>query len=158
MYSCLLKGVISDYLLIRNSSKKWPIYLGYSLSTRAKNCGVILFLLQKNVLLLCCYKIAENKQENNWLGLRKEWGLEQETKVYPRFLIKFCFCFCFLPASCIFPDYMGHEITKEFWKNSHFENITAGFLQRCQNLHRYFTPDMMHFQAWKKLIFTNIAL
>ena len=31
MYSCLLKGVISDYLLIRNSSKKWPIYLGYSL-------------------------------------------------------------------------------------------------------------------------------
>ena len=31
MYSCLLKGVISDYLLIRNSSKKWPIYSGYSL-------------------------------------------------------------------------------------------------------------------------------
>ena len=33
MYSCLLKGVISDYLLIRNSSKKWPIYLGYSLQS-----------------------------------------------------------------------------------------------------------------------------
>ena len=31
MYSCLLIGVISDYLLIRNSSKKWPIYSGYSL-------------------------------------------------------------------------------------------------------------------------------
>ena len=31
MYSCLLEGVISDYLLIENSSKKWPIYSGYSL-------------------------------------------------------------------------------------------------------------------------------
>ena len=31
MYSCLLKGVISDYLLLRNSSKKWPTYSGYSL-------------------------------------------------------------------------------------------------------------------------------
>ena len=35
MYSCLLEGVISDYLLIKNSSKKWPIYSGYSLQKTA---------------------------------------------------------------------------------------------------------------------------
>ena len=35
--------------------------------------------------------------------------------------------------TCILPDYMAHDITKEFWKNSHFENMTAGFLLRCQN-------------------------
>ena len=29
-------------------------------------------------------------------------------------------------------DYLVHEITKEFWKNSHFENMRTGFLQRCQ--------------------------
>ena len=58
----------------------------------------------------------------------------------------------------ILPDYVAHEITQEFWKNSYFKNMTASFLLRCQNLLRYFTPKMMHFQAWKKLIFTNIAL
>ena len=34
---------------------------------------------------------------------------------------------------CIFPNYVAHEITKEFWKNSHFENMTADFLLRWQN-------------------------
>ena len=29
-------------------------------------------------------------------------------------------------------DYLVHEITEEFWKNSHFENMRTGFLQRCQ--------------------------
>ena len=28
---------------------------------------------------------------------------------------------------------MAHESPKEFWKNRHFENMTAGFLRRCQN-------------------------
>ena len=54
--------------------------------------------------------------------------------------------------TCISPDYMGHDINKEFRKNSHFENMTAGFLQRCQNLLRRFTPEIIHFQAWKKMI------
>ena len=39
--------------------------------------------------------------------------------------------FIFFP--CILPDYLAHDITKEFWKNSHFENMTDGFLLRCQN-------------------------
>ena len=37
---------------------------------------------------------------------------------------------------CMLPDYMAHDITKEFWKNRHFENITASFPLRCQNLLR----------------------
>ena len=38
--------------------------------------------------------------------------------------------------TCITPDYMGVDNNKEILKNSHFENITADFLQRCQNLVR----------------------
>ena len=53
---------------------------------------------------------------------------------------------------------MAHDISKEFLEDSHFENTTAGFLLRCQNLLRLIPPKMMHFQAWKKMILTNIAL
>ena len=35
--------------------------------------------------------------------------------------------------TCILPDYVAHENPKEFWKNSRFENIRAGFLGRSQN-------------------------
>ena len=31
--------------------------------------------------------------------------------------------------TCILPDYVFHESPKEFWKNSHFENMRAGFLK-----------------------------
>ena len=30
------------------------------------------YFAAKNVLILCCYKIAENKQENNWLAVRRK--------------------------------------------------------------------------------------
>ena len=49
---------------------------------------------------------------------------------------------------CILPNYVPHEITKEFWKNSHFEKMTAGFILRCQNWLRWNTPEKMHFQHW----------
>ena len=39
--------------------------------------------------------------------------------------------------TCILPDYVAQDITKDFWKNIHFENTTAGFLLRCQNSLRY---------------------
>ena len=53
--------------------------------------------------------------------------------------------------TCILPYYVTHEITKEFWKNSHFENMTAGFLlwgqktleiplKRFQQWHYLFSP------------------
>jgi hypothetical protein len=58
--------------------------------------------------------------------------------------------------TCILPDYVAYERPKEFWKNSHFENMRAGFLLRCQNSLRFFTPEMMHFQPWKKNILANI--
>ena len=31
-----------------------------------------------------------------------------------------------------FPYHVVHEVTKEFCQNSHFENMTADFLLRCQ--------------------------
>jgi uncharacterized protein with PIN domain len=48
---------------------------------------------------------------------------------------------------CILPDYLSHKSSKEFWKNSHFENMRADFLIRRQNLLRQTSPEMMHFQA-----------
>ena len=30
--------------------------------------------------------------------------------------------------TCILPDYVAHDILKEFWKNIHFENMRAVFL------------------------------
>ena len=48
---------------------------------------------------------------------------------------KFWKIFHFL--TCILPDYVAHDIANEFWKNSHFQNKTAGFLLRWQNSLRY---------------------
>ena len=39
--------------------------------------------------------------------------------------------------TCILPNYVALEITKEFWKNSQFENMLTGFLLRCQNSLRW---------------------
>ena len=39
--------------------------------------------------------------------------------------------------TCILPDYVAHDITKEFWKNSNFENMRAVFVLRCQNTLRW---------------------
>ena len=43
----------------------------------------------------------------------------------------------FIFSTCILPDNMAHDISKEFWKNIHSENMTAGFLLRCWNSLRW---------------------
>ena len=56
--------------------------------------------------------------------------------------------------SIFLPDYVAHDISKDFLKNGHFEIMTAGFLLRCQNLTLQITPKMMHFilgNAWNKV-------
>ena len=63
--------------------------------------------------------------------------------------------FIFLPAFYLIMWLMTSQ--KNFEKKKHFENMTAGILQRCQNSLWRITPEMMHFHAWKKSIFTNIA-
>ena len=60
--------------------------------------------------------------------------LEKETKVLiaidgPHCTVQNLFYY----STCILPDYMAHEMTKDFSKNSHFENMIFGFLLRCQN-------------------------
>ena len=40
---------------------------------------------------------------------------------------------CFILFTYIPIDYLVHEITKEYWKNSHFGNMRAGFLLKYQN-------------------------
>ena len=43
----------------------------------------------------------------------------------------------FYSFTYILPNYVPLEFTKEFWKNSHFENVRADFLLRCQNSLRW---------------------
>ena len=49
--------------------------------------------------------------------------------------------------TCILPNYVFNESQKEFWKNSNFENMRAGFLRRYQNSLRQNSPEMIDFQA-----------
>ena len=58
----------------------------------------------------------------------------------------------FYSFTYILPDYVAHgSITKNF------ENMTAGFLLRSQNLLRQISPKRMHFLTWKNMIRTNDA-
>ena len=91
--------------------------------------------------LQCMYESSRLKNQTDILSkLRFETKM---TKVSSKnLLMKNCKNnFIFLP------DYVFHESFKEFWKNSHFENMRAGFPRRCQNSLRQNSPEMMHFQA-----------
>ena len=70
-----------------------------------------------------------------------------QTKVSPKILLMKNLVKHFIFFTCILPDYVSQESLKEFGKNSHFENMRADFLMRCQNLLRQTSPEMMHFQA-----------
>ena len=62
----------------------------------------------------------------------KDWGLENNTNLNSIFFDKKIWnCVHFF--TCILPDYKADDILKEFWKNTNFENMTAGLLLRCQN-------------------------
>ena len=73
----------------------------------------------------------------NWWG--SWWKILKWT--YSKWIRQKCYKFFikekyekpFYFLTCILPNYLTHEITKEFWKNSHFENMTADFLLRSQN-------------------------
>ena len=56
--------------------------------------------------------------------------------------------------TCILPKYVPHEITREFWKNIHFENMTAGFLLMFPNsLWCIFRNDIFYFTISAPLLF-----
>jgi hypothetical protein len=68
-------------------------------------------------------------------------SLHENIFIYKKFKKQFEF------FTCILPGHLFHENPKEFWKNSHFENIRAGFLRWCQNSLWQNSPEIMHFQA-----------
>ena len=72
-----------------------------------------------------------------WISrLSKDWPAKEVTITILFFSSKTLRqCFIFLIYTLI--DYLVHEISKEFWKHSHFENMRAGFLLRCQNWLRW---------------------
>ena len=67
--------------------------------------------------LLVVLKTGDLKSTHNWQG----------------FLFSKKFKNCAYFFTCMLPDYMAHDIPKEFLENSHFENKTADFLLRCPN-------------------------
>ena len=56
--------------------------------------------------------------------------------------------------ACILADYLAHESPKEFWKNSHFENMRAVSFWGVKTHFGKLPLEMMHFQPWKKLFKT----
>ena len=72
------------------------------------------------------------------------------SKIYEWKVQKLCLFF-----TCILPDYIAHDIPKEFWKNIHFENMTPGFLLRCQNSLRWEISLICHWNidSWMQKMF-----
>ena len=137
----------------------WP-----NLSAIAKKvwtCGIYfecieMLLKTLNIFCLCLRsvisedpeRVKHNVMSSFWEKIHyKDWGPKKVTIYFPIFyLVKISENI--LLFIYILPGYVAHEITKEFWKSSHFENITAGFLLRCHNTLRWNTPEKMHFQEW----------
>ena len=71
------------------------------------------------------------------------------TKVYSKQLLMNSSKNNFIFFTCILSDYVFHESSKEFWKNSHFEHLRADFLSWCQNSLWQTSSEMMHF--WNEI-------
>ena len=54
---------------------------------------------------------------------------KQKAQNYIQNFVKKKFRKQFYLLTCILPDYVFHESFKEFWQNSHFEKMRAGFLK-----------------------------
>ena len=66
--------------------------------------------LQKNLTSLCTdYSLMHKKTDKSIFKIF----------IYKKFKKQFYF------FTCILPDYVFHESSKEFWKMSHFENMRA---------------------------------
>ena len=77
-------------------------------------------LCTESRLLAIAGKITRILKTYSWIKKHKSIF---KKFTYEKFINYFNF------STCIFPDYMGHESSIEFWKNSCFENMTAGFLK-----------------------------
>ena len=120
---------------------KWAImlpFVGFLQNSDCKTCKIltsVVYFLDRDLPVLCCEffqfpcKIVPNSV-----------NIDSCTKNMTQFNCKFLLMRSskkMLFFTRIFPYYVAHDITKEFWKNNHYENTTAGFLLRCQNSLRY---------------------
>ena len=100
-------------------------------------------------MLQCHPKIEEMRFINHWKVFflyTIDSCTKNMTQVNCKFLIMKSSNKYWFFLNCILSHYLAHEITKEFWKNSHFENMRTDFLLRCQNTLWWNTPEKMHFQ------------
>ena len=116
-------------------------------------------LVAVNIFAVCCWVFVAILSSRFHLRMPKHidsYSKRMSQKCYQFFinekLKKLIYFFI-----CILPNYVPHEIIKDFLKNSHFENMTDGFLLSCQNTLRWNTPEKMHFQQWHFFIFTSIS-
>ena len=87
----------------------------------------------------------------------KVWSIKNNTNLNS--------IFCLVKSSkiggfftCILPDYVAHDITKEFWKNSHFENMRVVFLLRCQSWLRWGKRLICHWNSWRQNLFFGCVM
>ena len=85
----------------------------------------------------CCQKCARLSLDFQELKSVKKWILQNCCQFFIDEKLKklFHFFISILPI----PNYVPYEIITEFWKNSHFENMTADFVLSCQNRRNLFT-------------------
>ena len=94
-------------------------------------------------LVNTCSILSEFKLDSDWKRMSQkcyQFFINEKLKKLSHFF------------TSILPNYVPHEITKEFWKNSHFENMTAGFLLSCQNTLRWEICLICHWNidSWKQ--------
>ena len=82
-------------------------------------------------------------------------GNLKSTQNWKNFLFNKKFGNCLYFFTCIWPDYIAHDMTKEFWKNSFFENMTW-FHSRLSKLTWVKYPRNYAWSDMTFFIFTNI--
>ena len=115
----------------------------------------------------CCPECAYKSKDRtgNLMSVWLWWVLDSDLKwirqKFYQFFINEKFKKLLYFFICILPNYVPHEITKDFWKNSHFENVRADFLLRCQNSLRWEICLICHWNidSWKqKLSFVYVMV
>ena len=94
-------------VIFRDGDNFWNVFAYAALQT--------LFPSWKSLLLL----------QNQKVNSDSKWKAQNyiQNFISKKFRKQFYF------LTCILPDYVFHETGKEFWQNSYFENMRAGFLK-----------------------------
>ena len=111
----------------------------------------------------CCSHVYRNRYDYIDCGqikghFEKSSLIKQQLDSYSKWIRQKCYQFFInekLKKYFVFYLHFTQWNNQRILKNSHFENMSAGFLLSCQNSLRWNTAEKMHYQEW--FFFTNIA-